>query len=266
MSLLMSRRLAMKRRFNYTDRKRITQDLINISLTKRKDLTLAFSALVELGNLELPKDAKVYIEAYHYTDSARYSYGTVINIQAPVDTGLSNLARPEDLRFRISVVDEATKKGLILASADKIRPTSTFEKQSILPVKLADLGRQVWMLDFNGDQPVLALNEKLPNVLNLPSTDPRFRLYILPVVLREVFSHMFFVDKLDDFDEPPLEWHRIWLEFAKRFIPHDSQWPEKFGDEYSSEDLNRWIDLLEREFCLTLGRDWQKLVSLEEVE
>lgn len=255
----------MKRRFNYTDRKRITQDRITVSLTRRKGLAESFSASVKLDGLNLPEEAKVYIEAYHHTDSARYPFGTVVSPLLPDDTSLSNLAHPEDLKFRILVVDETTKRGLILASADRIKPTSTYDKQSILPVEIGDLGRQVWKLDFNGDQPVLVLNEKLPNVLNLPTTDPRFRLYILPAVLREVFSYMFFVDKVEDLAEPAVEWHKNWLSFAKRFLPYDTAWPEKSGDDYDSGDVSGWINVLEREFCSSLGRDWLKLISLEEV-
>lgn len=255
----------MKRRFNYTDRKRITQDRITISLTRRKGLAESFSASVKLDELGLPDAAKVYVEAYHRTDSARYPFGTVSNPISPEQTGLSDLAHPEDLRFRILVVNEAEEQGLILASADRIRPTAEYEKQSILPVEIGDLGRQVWKLDFTGDQPVLVLNERLPNIHNLPTTDPRFRLYILPAVLREIYYYMFFVDRIDDLEEPAVEWHRNWLVFARRFFPQEAEWPEKSDDEFSSEDVTNWINLLEREFCASLGKDWLKLVSLEEV-
>jgi len=255
----------MKRRLNYTERKRITQDRITISVTRRKGLAESFSASVKLDGLNLPDAAKVYIEAYHRTDYARYVFGTVGNPILPEYTGLSDLARPSDLRFRILVVDEAVEHGLILASADRIRPTVEYEKRSILPVVIEDLGRQVWKLDFTGDEPVLVLNERLPNIHNLPSTDPRFRLYILPAILREVFSHMFFVERIEDLEEPAVDWHRNWLDFAKKILPHEADWPQRSGDEYSSEDVTNWINLLEREFCISLGKDWLKLVSLEEV-
>lgn len=255
----------MKRRLNYTERKRITLDRITVSLTRRKELAESFSASVKLEGLDLPDMAKVYVEAYHRTDSARYPFGTVSNPVPPEDTGLSGIAHPGDLKFRILVVEEATNRGLILALADRIKATAEYEKQSILPVVIGDLGRQVWKLDFSGDQPVLVLNERLPNIHNLPSTDSRFRLYILPAVLREVFTHMFFVDRVEDLEEPAVEWHKNWLDFARRFLPYETEWPEKSDDEFVSDDVTSWINLLAREFCASLSRDWLKLVSLEEV-
>lgn len=255
----------MKRRLNYTERKRITQDRITISLSRRKGLAESFSASVKPDGLNLPDAAKIYVEAYHRTDYVRYSLGTVGNPRLPEYTGLPDLAHPGDLKFRIIVVDETAEHGLILASADGIRPTVEYEKQSILPVKIEDLGRQVWKLDFTGDEPVLVLNERLPNINNLPSTDPRFRLYILPAVLREVFSHMYFIDRIEDLEEPAVSWHRNWLDFAKRFLPDKTRWPQRSDDEFSSEDVTDWIDRLELEFCASLGKDWLKLVSLEEV-
>jgi hypothetical protein len=256
----------MKRRFNYTERKKITLDRVSITVSRTDHAAESFDASIKLEEMGLPGDAKVYIEAYHRTDLVRYTFGTVANIVHPEDTGLSHLAHNENLRFRVMVVDESDKRGLILASADRIRPAGIYRKRSILPVEFRDLGRQVWKVDYAGDEPVLLLNEKIPNIHNLARADPRFHLYIYPAVIREIFTHMFFVDRIDDVEEPAEEWHRTWLEFAKRFSGDDTLLQLELGDEQSVRvDVPNWIDKLVEEFCLSRSKEWLKLLSLEEV-
>lgn len=249
----------MKRRLNYTERKKITLDMIEINLTRRDGTATSFAASVNLDELVLPDTAKIYIEAYHRTDFLRYSLGTVGQRSPAQDLNISGLAHQESLRFRILIVDETGEHGLILASADSIKPTGEWERHSILPVELKDLGRQVWKLDFTGDLPVLLLNNRLPGALNLPSGDYHFRLHVLPVILREIFTYMFFIDKIDDLEEPVVEWHGQWLGFAKRFS-QEANWPQA-GENIDNESVVRWIDLLENEFCSTLSKDWRKLVE-----
>jgi hypothetical protein len=257
----------MIRRFNYTGRKRITLDRISIHVTRTDHILESFDAVIKLDDVGLPDLAKVYIELYHRTDLARYDFGTVGNIVRPEDTGLSQLAHHEDLRFRVMVVDESGECGLILAMADKLRPSGILERRSILPVDFHDLGRQVWKVNYDGDEPVLLLNNRIPSIHNLARMDPRFHLYVYPAVIRDIFTHMFLVDGLNDFDEPPLEWHKNWLNFAGRFLPHDAWTQLQLQDDsFASADVLRWIDKLVEEFCSSRTREWLKLISLEEVE
>lgn len=255
----------MKRRFNYTERKRITLDRISINITRTNHVAESFDASINLEGMGLPDDAKVYVEAYHRTDLMRYPFGTVGNMVCPPDTGLSHLAHHENMRFRVIVVDESDKRGLILALADRMRPAGIYRKRSILPVEFRDLGRQVWKVDYEGDEPVLLLNERIPNVHNLARTDPRFHLYIYPAVIREIFTHMFFIDEFD-VEEPAQEWHRSWLEFAKRFLGDDGVLQLQLeGDQSDATDWLDWIDKLVEEFCSSRSKEWLKLISLEEV-
>jgi hypothetical protein len=108
-------RKKMKRRFNYTDRKRILHENITITLNREKGRIKSFSATIDFNNMSLPADAKVYIVAYHRTEQKIFDYGIVGNPVAPQDTSLTELAYTENLRFRILVVDQY---GLILAHAD----------------------------------------------------------------------------------------------------------------------------------------------------
>lgn len=261
----------MKRRFNFTERKKITLDKVSIKLA-RKDSSESFDAKIDLGEMDLPNEATVYIEAYHYTELRRYCFGTVGDIAKPEDAYLSGLANQENIRFRVLVVDESDTRGLILAMADRIKPSGIIIKHSILPVVFKDLGRQVWKIDYSGDGPVLLLNERIPNIHNLARTDPRFHLYIYPAVIREIFTHIFFIDRLDDLENPPEPWHENWLAFARRFIPEDSLstlnlYSDNLGEFDQTDMLNilNWTDRLVDEFCSSRNREWLKLISLEEV-
>lgn len=256
----------MKRRFNYTGRKRITLDRVSINVNRTDHILESFDALINLDDMGLPDTAKVYIEAYHRQELVRYDFGTVGNIVRPDDTGLAALAYREDLRFRVMVVDEADECGLICAMADRIKPSGIIQKRSILPVEFCDLGRQVWKVNYDGDVPVLLLNERVPNIHNLARTDPRFHLYVYPAVVRDIFTHMFFVDRVNDLDDPPQEWHKLWLEFARRFLA-DETWiqSQPQDDWFDPADVLPWIDKLVEEFCSSRSREWLKLVNLEEV-
>jgi len=257
----------MKRRFNYTGRKRITLDRTSITINRTDHTAGSFDASIKLDEMGLPDHAKIYVEAYHHTDLARFPFGTVGNMIYPEDRTISHLAHYENLRFRVMVVDESNTRGLILALADRIRPTGIYRKRSILPVDFRDLGRQVWKMDYSGDEPVLMLNIKIPNIHNLARTDPRFRLYIYPAVLRDIFSHILFIDRLDDIENPAQDWHATWLEFAKRFSKDDSLSQLNLGEEqFDPQDALNWIDKLVEQFCSTQSKEWLKLLSLEEVK
>lgn len=257
----------MKRRFNYTGRKRITLDRISIKINTINHTAGSFDASLNLEEMELPDHAKVYVEAYHYTDFARFPFGTVGIMIQPGDRAISHLTNYENLRFRVLVVDETDTRGLVLAHADGIRPAGVGWKRSILPVDFRDLGRQVWKMDYSGDEPVLMLNIKIPNIHNLARTDPRFRLYIYPAVVRDIFTHISFIDRIDDIEDPSQDWHLTWLSFAGRFTEEDSLSQLISTDDEQSDprDVLKFIDNLVERFCAIQSKDWLKLLSLEEV-
>ena len=256
----------MKRRFNYTKRKRITQDRVRITINKTDHAAASFDFSIALDDMELQGHAMLYVEAYHHTDLVRFSFGTVENVVPPDDRTISHLGNYENLKFRVKVVDESDTRGLILAHADRIRPVGIYRKRSILTVDVRDLGRQVWKMDYSGDEPVLMLNIRIPNIRNLARTDPRFRLYIYPAVVRDIFTHIFLVDHLDDIENPSIPWHATWLNFARRFSNVDSlsqiDWSR---DQFDHSDVLTWIDRLVEQFCSSQSKDWRSLLALEEV-
>ena len=65
----------MIRRFNYTDRKRIDHNRIEIALMREEGRIKSFDATIDFEGMRLPANAVVYVEAYHKTDLMRYLFG-----------------------------------------------------------------------------------------------------------------------------------------------------------------------------------------------
>ncbi len=254
----------MKRRFNFTGRRRIPRERISINLNKSGESVESFSATIDLNGIDLLSNAKVYLDAYHRTERRRYNFGTVENIVPPQNTGLATLAYGENLKFQLLVVDESEHYGLILAHADKLKPESGADKKPILPVDFRDLGQQIWKVEYSEDEnaPLLLLNTKIQNIQNIAKSDPQFIMFTYPAVFREVLIHMVFVEGVASSTDPPIDWHRDWLQFAQRILPGESL-PESLNPEdgnFEKERVKLWIDRVIEEFCASRN-EWGEYIN-----
>ena len=261
----------MKRRLNYTGRKRIPRESISIALVKDlRGTAKSFNAKMDLANLDLPSDDEVYVEAYHRNELKRFSFGTVGNIRYPPDTLLTEFADTENLRFRVLVVD-GSEDGKIVAHADKITVEADATRKAILPVDLnRDLGQQVWCVEFEGSDgsPILAINNKIPNREAMARSDPLFIMNVYPAALKEVLIHMIFIDGVSDVNDPSVEWHRDWLDFSKKQLaegfPQALYDPRDNGSPEIRDDWLRWVDEVVAEFCLRRSEWWDYVQVVQE--
>jgi len=259
----------MKRRLNFTGRKRIPREDISIVLTKdAQGNAKSFNAKIDLDSLNLPPDMAVYIEAYRRYELKRFAFGTVGNIQNPPDTLLSDLSNTENLKFRVLVVDKSVN-GKILAHADRITTPSDLDKRGILPVEFRDLGQQVWCVEFKGegDAPVLVINKKIPNIQNIAKSDPQFIMNVYPSAFREVLIHMIFIDGEDNVNEPETEWHRDWLDFSRTLLaegfPESYKLAKRDNPEIKNDWLD-WVDAVVAEFCAKRSEWWGYIRIVED--
>src|SRR6185437_11377540 len=107
------------RRFNYTERRRISRSDARISLVSQGDAT-AFDADLHLSGYDLPASANVIIEAYKSPILMRFDLGTIGSARRPASTLLSEFEPPEGVKFRVKVVTDETSTGRLLAVADQI--------------------------------------------------------------------------------------------------------------------------------------------------
>jgi len=258
----------MKRRLNYTQRQKIPNKNIHITLNRENDLIKSFDATINLQGLELPFDAKVFVEVYYRTDRKRFDFGTVSNIIQPESTDISELGNLENLNFRIKVVDLSTKYGLILAEADKIKPHSEKGDQeqmlSILATEFnCNLGKQIWKMNFTTSPPILELNKDIPNIRSLAKSNPLFFFFVYPQVIRDVLTYMFLVEQFDPEDANE-DWQFHWFEFAKKIYPEDTPPRISVNDPESRQDVIDWIERVVDEFSSGEKRKWDTFTKLIE--
>ncbi len=257
----------MKRTINYTGRKRLTNKNYTIRVNREGNQISSFDALFFLQELSLPRQARLYVEAYHLSDYARYDFGTVANPH-PVDgTDLTRMGYRENLSFRVLIVDESGKAGRILASVDGIRPEKVggqAKEETLLQVDFRDIAPQVWLLRYADDgEPVMVINDKLRGIAK---TDIRFFVYIYPAVLREVLNHLVFVSRLGVIED--LEgWQRDWLMYAQRLTGGPPPEPlDPRLDDFDEKAACDWIDQAVKAFCNSHPSEWAKFVSVTEAE
>jgi hypothetical protein len=250
----------MKRRFNYTGRIRVPQKTITITLDRDSHGTIeSFKAIINLVEFQLPATAKVFVEAYYRTEQHRYDFGTVGKIKSPENTSLSDLAYTENLKFRVLVVGD---NGKILAAADRIRPVGEVQK-SILPVELdSSLEKQIWRIAYEGDEnaPILHINKNIPGMNENVLHSSEFIFHVYPSVLREVLTHIIFIDILTDQEEPDAEWQEKWLKFATMIFGDQPPNLCKNSDNFDTDQAEEWIENVVKEFCASRN-NWEEFVA-----
>jgi len=254
----------MKRRLNFTDRKRIPLERISLTL-REEDGRRAFDAKLDLNDLGLPEQASVYMEAYYKTDYMRYPFGTVAQFRRPLSTNLGSLGRIDNLRFRIKVVDESGTRGLIKAVADRIRPVTPTGVRAILPVEFRDLGSQIWRLSFDGGEPFLEFNSAIPFIRDRAKADYRLFFYVYPAVLREILVQMIIVNGIPD-PEDVEEWEKDWLDFARHYGGEPPEVLDSQDNTFDEVGVRKWIETVVTEFCTAHRDKWNGFIQLEEKE
>lgn len=242
----------MIRRFNYTGRRRIERSDVSVTLRAGNNDVPEFDLNLNLARLQLPGSAKIYVEAYYRTSWMRFSCGIAEKIEYPPDRRLTEIDRGSTVYFRVLVVDETGVHGRIVASVDGIRPLQPGEKEdkrrSLLPVNLTDLGQEVWRLRFEPADPVLEVNNRIPEVQNRLQRDPVFLAMVYPAVIRQVLEHGIFVEGLDDDDEAET-WQARWVRFSRNLVPFEVPSLVQEEAENNRELILDWIDQVARAFC-----------------
>ena len=222
----------MIRRFNYTGRRRITQEQVLISLIEDGEQFLKFNAELNISNLNLPPEACIYIEAYRQDAYMRFAWGTVQSPSTSSTRVLSEIDPSGRVYFRVKVVDESAGRGLILAQADQI--TVDIESESpmgLLPVKVAEgLGELIWQVEFEPEEPYLYLNYNISAIKEHAQSDRRFAALVYPQILRSVLNHI--VSQELQADDYP--WVDDWLKFS-----------ESLSEEPRPEDDSQMVEWVE---------------------
>ena len=237
----------MKRQFNYTNRKRIPREKVEIVLRDQGREPPAFDAKIDLSDLGLPDWAKVFIEAYYRNSYMRFDFGTVANICCKDNRTLHDIDNRELIYFRVKVVDLSGEHGKLLAEADRISASPANgggTRICILEVKFEDLGNQAWSLDLpDGATPTLVVNRKMGSREYVRS-DTTFFALVYPAVVREILTRIVLIEDGHEPDVDSEDWKDRWLYFI-RTLPGVDPLPEG-DDELAKVD---WIESAVRAFC-----------------
>lgn len=246
----------MIRTFNYTGRIRINRSDVQVVVERMPDDTRTFNIKLVLDSYGLPRDSKVYLEAYFKSSYMRFDLGTVgepFGLTSE-QRSLTQIASGDIVLFRIKVVDESDTIGKILAEADGVAPVQKdgmpVSKVPILPVDFEDLGSMVWRIIYDNERPVLQFNEKIPGIRDQAIMPGTFFALVYPSVIRDVLTRILFVEGPIDPNENVNDWKCQWQQFASKMgvapAPDISEDSEDFA---SKQNAQLWIESVVQKFC-----------------
>lgn len=234
----------MKRRINYTGRKRIDHSCTQLELVEQPGKPMKFIGHVDLSGLGLAEAAQVIIEAYHKESTQRFECGTVGQFRLPDDTTLTELDVAGSYLFRVKVVNSENNESKLIASAEKIQPKEPGEPGGnrdflLKVVTREDTGGIPWKLELEPDgevKPVLVVSNKIPGAQEKMRTNVIFRALILPPAIREVLGFIFQYGDSKDPEEN--SWQSKWLRFASEVTSGDKEVPDGDDDAIVSDWIN----------------------------
>lgn len=259
----------MRRRFNYTGRKKLNKKDIAISITQDENGLQKFYADLKLDEYGLPSDAKVWVEAYDRNAIMRFPYGVAESPSSEATTTLDAFSGNDSYYFRVKVVD-SEQHSRLFASALAISPFRQDEdedsRKSLLRVTTRDLGPVPWTLEFsNSDYPLLVINNEIDAGKALARSNKFFQALVYPALLKQILVKILVEDEYrpgSESDDDDL-WKEGWLEFAGS-LPGSTRL--KVGCEISDDDITNWIDDSVEMFCTQLKAVRKIRLELKEVE
>lgn len=182
----------MRKTLNYTGRKKIPRDRIEISLRDDVNGERRFDATIrDLCDL-VPSDARVLLIPNVGSSSMRFDFGQAGQIKPPADRTLSEIDRGERVLFRLIAVDDRQGNGRILAAADRLTAGNRSDtREWLLPLRTEDLGQALWRVALErGAPPELLVSSRVPGLAERIAHDPLLVGAVLPEALRQVLTFM----------------------------------------------------------------------------
>lgn len=248
----------MIRRYNYTGRKKVLSKRIKI-LESRKDGKKSFEIKCDIKDLDFPDEAKIFIEPYFKSSFLRFDFGSVARFQPPLETDVSDLPTTDQLRYRIKIVDNVNKNGLILGFADMqgtLVNDQTGGRQAILPVDFTDLGKRIWTLDLRANGPVLVANSSIDNIREKVKSDDIFFSLVYPEIIKRIALE---ITKSDGFFEEELSgWQSEWMKFFRQVLMQTNVLNSDANEEIIDDWCNDMSDAFARKYDIIQRYSYQK--------
>lgn len=237
----------MKRRLNYTGRKRILRAGIRLRTDEAGATPAVIIEQLDVTGLELVGEAVIVLEAQRQMTYERIEVGSATGLVLPLRRELTRFIDLEGVNFRVKIVGaDDGAVGRILAAADGLAPVadpSDTTARSLLHFKSADLGQRVWKLILTDDVdwPVVHVNKNAGELRDFANSEA-FVAYAYPEILAQIAVETLVDDAWDEAGTWQYEWGRFfaWLGMS----PSEAPLPNGNPD-----DLAEWIDDLVDTFC-----------------
>jgi len=172
-------------KINFTGRETIDHDRVRLEI-EPDEHAVRVTGSIDVSDLALPSDAGVIVELYREIYSERQK--VTLPDLAQLDLRYKPHSAPTTLLCNVRIVSAETP-GLILASAERVRPDASTELggRSLLPIASGEIGELLWRLELTDPEtmPVLLVNRRLTDPDGV-ARDPKFQLLVFPTVLRDI--------------------------------------------------------------------------------
>jgi hypothetical protein len=247
----------MLREFNYTGRRKILREDIDLQIIQGADGALSFKAqlkLSEYGFDKLDPVPRVFVEAYRGATATwkRFAFGDARSIQAPEDLSLNEFRVPEGILFRVRITSiEDGRLGKLLAEADAIQPKSAndddgFVQPLIQHMAADDIGDELWRIHYSNTLPILKINDRIQIGVDQFLMNPIYRAVYASAVMRQVLQRILLIDRFVGDEDDASDWRQLWLRFG--FSLTGSAAPDFAGEE-SIEAIESWVSDAVEAFC-----------------
>jgi len=227
------------RRFNFTDRKKILNQDINIRLTSELNQIPVIDIAVDLDNYDFPSSAGVFLEAQWKTSLQRVKLGEVHNTVRSFGVLLDTFSDSQHLKFRIKVVNES--EGRLLGVANNVKSFNKNNEfgdnqKSILPVVSKDLSATglLWRINRTDTDAILEVEKELGSREQIVRS-LCFRGFILPAAMRQILMDIVKDDWDDELTDPD-DLSTRWLLFVREMGGANPE-PESTNEEWLDDTL-----------------------------
>jgi len=238
--------------FNYTERKPIDPESAKLRLVKSGDQPLLCDINLTLDSYDLPNDAELYLEFLDKYTYKRIGLGPLGSFKR-VTKEIEGFTTEDALKYRLKVVDQTQKHGLLLAVMEGRATKDPLPDNYLLSFRPDDLGDIVYDVEcsFN-DDPVVLINKELQLDLKELANNPIFLGLAFPSIVKDILLQILFKHKI--YDTEGDAWQHNWLRHIVNIcgmpLPPDPDKEEASAEipengkpnDKLQEKLNEWID------------------------
>lgn len=244
----------MKRTFNYTERKKILREDVQLAIIRPNDLPEVKVLQLNLSRFPILVSSQIWFEIETgRVGLVRHSLGTVGNIDLNSTYGI-NERDLGNIRFRIKIVsNEPGNVGKLLAEIDRLKPETDGNVRSLLEVKPSDdLEQRIWKLEISESGPELLINTGLGDWREVGESNI-FQSLVFPQAVYEIYK---WVGKYSEYPEGSIEeqWKNLFMTTG-----HDISQLRTPEDFSSDDDFDEYLAARAHEVAQAFARNHKAL-------